>query len=367
MSKRGKRIVRIQTYQCENNHFFQEKTHSRWDDSLIEFVVFLYLECLSLNTTVSIMRAWYEDDLLSKRQVLTMIEAVADTIPTLDELDYLLYPKRSGYLAFDGVWFTFKGEQIVLLMAFDPETFDVVGAVWGEDETEKTYEEVMTQAVNKIGAVNIKGVYADGDNGFLAAWKKLLPTVPFQLCVFHKELRMGQFVPIKSIRRSRKMTPQTKHEIKVFQLLFRDVIYAETKNDSVTALERLKRYVDSHEHEQSERFLKAYRSLVRNFKYTLTHFDHSHMKRDNNLLECFNGCLKPRLRLMKGFKKKENLDRYLKLFLTAFRFHPLLESTVAERYGRSPLEVAGVSLPTYYNFLSFLRTEFHLSYQSKIS
>jgi len=84
------------------------------------------------------MRAWYEDDLLSKRQVLTMIEAVSDTIPSLDGLDYLLYPKRSGYLAFDGVWFTFKGEQIVLLIAFDPETFDVVGAVWAEDETEKT-------------------------------------------------------------------------------------------------------------------------------------------------------------------------------------------------------------------------------------
>jgi transposase-like protein len=216
-------------------------------------------------------------------------------------------------------------------------------------------------------AVNVKGAYADGDRGFLKALQRLLPTVPFQACVFHKELRMGQYVPVKSVRTSKQMSPQTKHDIKVFQLLFREAIYAETKDASVTALERLKRYVDSNEHKQPERFLKAYRSLAYNFKYTLTHFDHPHMKRDNNLLECFNGILKPRLNLMKSFKKKENLDRYLKLFLTEFRFHPLKESRFKERNGNSPLQLAGAILSPYYNFLRFLRSQLHLSYQLKKS
>ncbi|OGM33446.1 hypothetical protein A3D00_00830 [Candidatus Woesebacteria bacterium RIFCSPHIGHO2_02_FULL_38_9] len=54
-----------------------------------------------------------------------------------------------------------------------------------------------------------------------------------------------------------------------------------------------------------EKFLKAVNQLKRNFKYTLTHFDYPGMQRDNNLIECFNGCIKPRLNLMKGFKKKE--------------------------------------------------------------
>lgn len=367
MTINGKRKKQIQTFKCENGHFFRVNDVPKWDDDFIERVVFIYLQCLSLNTTITLIREFYQTDVLTKGLILDFIEKVADKLPTIDEIDYLYHPRRSGYLAFDGVWFQFGKDQIVLLVAFDPETFDIVAASWADDETEKTYEQVMTQAVNKIGAVNVKGVYADGDRGFLKALKHLLPTVPFQLCVFHKELRMGQVVPIKSVSRSRQMTPQTKHDIKVFQLLFREVIYAKTKDDSVKALDRLKQYVESNKHEQPERFLKAYRSLLTNFKYTLTHFDYSHMRRDNNLLECFNGCIKPRLKLMKGFKIQENLDRYLKLFLIEFRFHTLKESSFKDRNGKSPLEVAGVNLPKFYNFLSFLREELHLLYQPKIS
>jgi hypothetical protein len=365
MFKKGKRTVKVQRFQCANGHVFRGAQGNDWDDSFIERVVFIYLQCLSLNTTITIIREYYEEDILTKGLVLEFIESVADAIPGIDETDYLYYPKRSGYLAFDGVWFQFHREQIVLLVCFDPETFDIVSARWEDDETEAGYERLITEAVNKIKATSVKGVYADGDRGFLKALKQLLPTIPFQVCVFHKELRMGQVIPVKSVHVSKQITSQTKHDIKVFQLLFREVIYAKTKDESVTALERLKRYVDSTEHKQPERFLKAYRSLAYNFKYTLTHFDHPHMKRDNNLLECFNGCIKPRLRLMKGFKKKENLDRYLKLFLLEFRFHPLKESRFKERNGNSPLQITGVLLPKFYNFLSFLRTTLHLSYQPK--
>jgi len=114
---------------------------------------------------------------------------------------------------------------------------------------------------------------------------------------------------------------------------------------------------------QDERFLKAYRSLAYNFKYTLTHFDYPHMRRDNNLLECFNGILKPRLDLMRGFKKEENLDRYLKLFLLEYRFHSLKESRFVQRRGNSPLQVAGVVLSPYYNFMTYLRSHLTPSYK----
>lgn len=367
MTKKGTYTQRVQTYRCERGHRFTQTKRQLWDDSFIEHVVYVYLLSLSLNTTINIVREEYESDILTKGTILDFIESVSDALPSLDEIDYLYYPKRSGYLAFDGVWFHLGREEIVLLVCFDPETFDIVGALWNDRESEEGYERLITQAVNKIGAVNVKGVYADGDRGFCKALKRLLPTVPFQLCVFHKELRMGQVVPVKSVRRSKQMTPQTKHDIKVFQLLFRNVIYASDKDESVGALERLKQYVESSKHQQPERFLTAYRSLIHNFKYTLTHFDHPHMKRDNNLLECFNGCLKPRLQLMKGFKRRENLDRYLKLFLLEFRFHPLKESTFKERNGNSPLEIAHASLPKFYNFLTFLREELHLSYQPKKS
>ena len=148
-------------------------------------------------------------------------------------------------------------------------------------------------------------------------------------------------------------------------LLFGEVIYAETKDKSIEALQRLKRYVGSDAHGYEDRFLKTYRSLVHNFKYTLTHFDHQEMKRDNNLLECFNGIIKPRLDLMKGFKIQENLDRYLKLFLLEYRFHALKESRFKNRRGKSPLQVAGVILVPYHNFLTYLRFHLHFNYRLK--
>ena len=363
MKKSGRYIQKVQTYRCDNGHRFTKSEREIWDDSFIETVVFVYLRCLSLNTTIDIIRMFYEIEILTKSLILDFIEAVADALPTLDDIDGLFHPVRSGYIAVDGVWFSFGAEEIVLLVAFDPVTFDIVSARWEKDETEAGYELLLTDVTNKLKATNIKGIYADGDRGFLRALKHLLPTVPLQMCVFHKELRMGQIVPIKSVKISKQLSPFQKHDIKVFQLLFREVIYAKTKDKSIEALSRLKRYVGSGTHSYEERFLKAYRSLIHNFKYTLTHFDYPHMRRDNNLLECFNGILKPMLDLMRGFKKEENLDRYLKLFLLEYRFHSLKESRFVQRRGNSPLQVAGVVLSPYYNFMTYLRSHLTLSYK----
>lgn len=122
---------------------------------------------------------------------MTFIEAVADSLPTIDDIDRLFHPVRNGYLALDGVRFHYRDEQIVLLVAFDTETFDIISARSAEDETQKAYELLITDCVNKIGILHIKGVYGDGDNDLLEAKKHLLPHTPFQTCVFHKELRTG--------------------------------------------------------------------------------------------------------------------------------------------------------------------------------
>ncbi len=363
VTKSGKKSYRVQKYRCTNMHVFRKNVPFSFSDSFIEYVVYVYLRCLSLNTTVDIVRATYEKELLTKQLVLDFLVLVADALPTLDEIDDLFTPRRSGFIALDGVWFSFNKEEIVLLVCFDPVTFDVIAARFESDETEEGYTRLLTSAINKLGATEIKGAYGDGDRGLIASLKKLIPFVPFQLCVVHKEMRMGQFVPVKSLHTSKQFTDQQKHEIKTFQFLFREVIYAKTKDDSVAALKRLGEYVKQN---PKERFLKAYRSLNRNFAYTLTHFNNPHMHRDNNLLECFNGILKPRLNLMKSFKKEENLDRYLKLFLLEFRFRPLKESRFKQRRGMTPLEGGDVYLPKYYNFLTFIRERFKLTFQPKI-
>lgn len=361
MSKSGKRIRRFQTRRCLNGHFFKTDDHSSgWTDSFIEYVVYVYLRCLSLNTTVDIIRATYEDEVLTKSQVLEFIQSVGDAVPTLDDIDRLFSPQRSGFLAFDGVWFDYGQDQIVLLVCFDTKTFDVVSALWSREETGAGYERLIRLVLQKIPKNRLKGLYGDGDNGLIMALKRYFPYTPFQLCVVHKNLRMEQTVPVKLAVKSHHIPDNIKQEILEFSKLFHCALYADTKEAALEGLTKLLHFTSQH---PQEKFLKAVNQLKRNFQYTLTHFDYPGMQRDNNLIECFNGCLKPRLKLMRGFKKQDNLDRYLKLFLLEFRFHLLKESRFRDRRFMSPLQLGGVMLPKYYNFLTFLRHQLKLSYQ----
>jgi uncharacterized Fe-S cluster-containing radical SAM superfamily protein len=361
MTKDGEKILKYQAYRCLNNHFFSHNTSpTRFTNSFIEYVVIVYLRSLSINTTIDLVRIYFEKDILTKETVLSFIEVVADHLPTLDDIDHLYHPKRSGYVALDGVWFKYRGKNFVLLVAFDPETLDPIAVKLETDETQAGYERLITEVTNKLRAVNIKGTYGDGDKGLIKALNRLLPPVPFQTCIVHKEMKMGQIVPVKSVRVSRKLTPYQKHDIKVFQLLFRDVIRAKTKDNSAENLERLKQYAES---SKDERFQRAYRSLAYNFKYTLTHFDHPEMEKDNNILEGFNSILKRKLKLLKGFKRPGNIEKYIKLILLDYRFHQLIESENKGRNGKTPLELAGVSLPKYFNFIKFLRQQLNLNFE----
>jgi hypothetical protein len=360
--KSGGSTQKVQTYKCENGHVFKVKTGGKFSNSFIEHVVYVYLRCLSLNVAVDIVRETYEDDVVSKSQILEFVEHVADVLPTLDDIDRIYTPHRSGYLAFDGVWFSYGSGQVVLLVCFDPVSFDVISAIWNDDENQEGYNRLIGQVLNKLPKDRIKAIYGDGDNGLMLSLKHYLPRVPFQLCSVHKYLKMTQVVPVARAGRSRQMSDQAKAEIKEFAGLFRGTLVAMSKEEAVKALGGLLLWVQEH---QSERFIKAANRLKHNFHLTLTHFDYPGMMRDNNLIECFNGCLKPRLTLMKGFKKEDNLDRYLKLFLLDFRFHNLKESRFAARRDRSPIELGGVPLPKYFNFLSLLRDQLHLDYQLK--
>ena len=361
-TKSGKKIYHVQKYRCSNMHVFRKNAPFSFADSFIEYVVYVYLRCLSYNTTVDIIQATYEKDILSKVQVLRFLETVADALPTIDDIDELFIPKRSGFLTMDGVWFSYGDEERVLLVAFDPVSFDIVSAQWEEKENYEGYKSLLQKVLLKVPKEKIIGIYGDGDLGLLQALKEYLPAVPFQLCVVHKEMRMGMLVPVKSVNVARRMDSKKKEEIKKFQQLYRNCIYANSKEEAKKNLAILKGIVADSPYDM---FKKAYRSLAYNFDLTLTHFDYPHMERDNNLLECFNGILKPRLNLMRGFKKEDNLDRYLKLFLLEFRFRPLKESRFTERRNQSPLQLGDVYLPKYYNFLTFLREHFKLTFQPK--
>ena len=177
---------------------------------------------------------------------MNFIEAVGKALPTLDDIDRLYDPKRSGYLAFDGVWFPFGKEHVVLLVAFDPETFDVIDAVWKKDEDYEGYAALIRNVMSKFKNQKIKGVYGDGDNSLILSLKRYLPVTPFQLCIVHKSLRMQQTVPLKNAIKNRYISKETKEELFTFAKLFKDTLYAQTKEESLKNLTHLLGWTKNH-------------------------------------------------------------------------------------------------------------------------
>lgn len=360
MYKCGLKSKTYQKYQCGNHHIFKTENNSNlFDDSFIEYAVIIYLRSLSLNTTISILRIYYEQDILIKATLLRFIEIVADRLPSLDDIDNLFHPKRSGYLAFDGVWYKYRNINFVLLVCFDPVTFDIVSYRISDRESFQNYDLLIKSLLAKIKGDEILGLYGDGDRGLIKALKLHFKNVPIQVCVIHKEFRLGQLLPFKRVYSGKTLSKEFRLKVILFKETVEKILYAESKKRAEENFERLKKLM---ENEQDEKFRKAYGSLKYNFKYTLTHFDHPDMERDNNIIEGFNSIISRKLRLLKGFKKPANIDRYIKLVLLDYRFHELIESRVKQRRQFTPLNLAGVDLPPYYNFIKYLRETFNLTF-----
>ena len=181
----------------------------------------------------------------------------------------------------------------------------------------------------------------------LKVLKETYPGIPIQLCVFHKYARAGQVVPF--VRPKNELDREIKRRVEA-------VLFAKTKKEAQTELASLDAY--AREHGEYEKLKKIVGVLKRNFELLLTHFDNPEMSPYNNTLEGFNYLVKRKTRLMKGFKKEDNIERWLKLILLDWRFHTLSSSEFPDRRGKSPLELAGCDLPKIRNWMTFLRKEY---------
>ncbi|MCK5510265.1 hypothetical protein KAI65_01820 [Candidatus Parcubacteria bacterium] len=144
-----------------------------------------------------------------------------------------------------------------------------------------------------------------------------------------------------------------KNEIdKEIKRLTERVLFAATKQEAISSLDELQRYAQEHQgHKKLQELIGV---LKRNFDLLLTHFDNPGMSPYNNVLEGFNYIVKRRTRLMKGFKKPININKWLKLILTDWRFHYLKESQFEDRKNKSPLELASCKLPKIHNWIKYI-------------
>lgn len=317
-----------------------------FDREVISQAIFMYLRSLSLNSVSDIFRSWFDIDVFSKDTLVSHIEEYVDQIPNQFEITNWLKPIRSGFYALDGTWLKYRGMDIVLLILFDVKTLDIVNWKISRKKTRDAYSKLLSDAYEEI-TNNIKGFHCDGDPGLLLALKELFPKTPVQLCVFHKYSRAGQLIPFVRIK------DETDREIK---RLTEKVLFAPTKQEAISSLAELQRYAQ--EHQKHKKLKELIGVLKRNFDLLLTHFDNPEMSPYNNVLEGFNYIVKRRTRLMKGFKKPININKWLKLILTDWRFHYLRESQFKDRKNKSPLELAGCKLPKIHNWVKYLYGNF---------
>lgn len=313
---------------------------------IIENATFMYLRSVSFNGVIAIIRCWFDRKVFSKDILIDHIEHLANQLPSYRLITGWLKPIRSGYYALDGTWVKYRGRDIVLLILFDVRTLDVIHWKVAREENYASYRKLLLEAEAEIKPV-IKGFFCDGDPGLLKALKELHPGKPTQLCVFHKYSRAGQLVPFVRIRN------EIDREIK---RLTEKVLFAPTKAEAITSLAELERYAREHHGHQKLRELIGV--LKRNFELLLTHFDNPEMSPYNNVLEGFNYIVKRKTNLMKGFKKPININRWIKLIMLDWRFHPLTESEFKTRKNKMPLELAGCKLPEIHNWLRFIRENF---------
>lgn len=317
-----------------------------FDIKVIEQATFMYLHSLSFNSVSEIFRSWFEKDVLPKKILLHHIEQLSEKLPSNLEVTNWLKPIRSGYYALDGTWMKYRGKDFVLLILFDVETLDIVNYKIALKETQQAYTKLLKEVYNEINA-NPKGFFCDGDPGLLKALKILFPKVPVQLCVFHKYARAGQVISFKYIKND------TDKEIKK---KVESILFATTKQEAIDNLKELERYAG--EHQKYTKLKKLIGILKHNFELLLTHFDNPEMSPYNNTLEGFNYIVKRKTKLMKGFKKPVNIERWIKLIMIDWRFHRLTESTFKVRKNKSPLELAGCKLPRIYNWMSYIRKNY---------
>ena len=313
---------------------------------VVEYMAFMYLRALSFEQIRAILGAWFEEDVIAKDKLIHHIEAVADTMPDQCALTKWLKPKRSGYYALDGTWIKYRGTDLVLLILFDVQTLDVVSYSVAQDEDEQAYRELVKPVMDELR--DAKGFFCDGDTGLLAMLHALFFGVPVQLCVFHKYSRAGQIIPFVRVKND--VDRKTKH-------LTEKVLFAETKEATYAALAELRQHVEKNRTNAALR--KLLQSIEHNFDLIVTHFDNPEMSPYNNVLEGFNHVLKRRIKLMKGFKKAENIDRWIKLLMLDWRFHELTSSSFNERNKRSPLHLADCNLPRkIHNWITWTREHY---------
>ena len=185
----------------------------------------------------------------------------------------------------------------------------------------------------------------DGKRGLHQALEEIFPHIPRQLCITHKARRICQIIP--RVRGD-----------KIDKMIFKIGINCITAKDEETFYKQknilIKLFQSSWYDKQpksiQEKLKKVIGAIRFQQKYLNTRFKLPELIKDDittNPLECVNGIIKERIRLLRGFKNPEHSELIIKLIILYYRFHKFTGSKFRHRNGKRPIELNKITNQNY--------------------
>jgi transposase-like protein len=246
-------------------------------------------------------------------------------------------PSWGGILGIDGKVIRVRGDKACLLIGVDHPSQDIVHALVLPKEDGVGFDRLVREAVVAAG-YPLQGLVSDLGGGFLEAWRDGFARVPFQACRIHYDRHLDQYVP--KLKRSAKAALHAE-----FKARLRAVVYADTYEHACRlwyplSAERARFAGIGGRHD-------ALAALESKFGLYTAHHRYPQLPADNNVAENVIKQLGKKLRLMEGFASLGSAERFCRLLIACYRFKRFTDSRRNGGNDRSPLEHAGVSLPTH--------------------
>jgi transposase-like protein len=268
--------------------------------------------------------------------ILSCVNEFGERCFTPLEVQEKLNPKWSGNLGIDGKPIKVKGEELTVLLAVDQPTQDLVHIDLVDRENEEDCSRFLLTVRDEMN-YPIRTIVSDLGKGkvLIDLIGELFPDIPHQACVVHFSRYVDMTLP-----KSKKSPYSTQNQF--LRQTIKEILFSESYNDAEELFTRLFR-MQQHFHTSYQR--RILKSLKRHFKLLTTHFFHPELPRDNNITENIVKKLNRKLKLIDGFKNKQNAYNFLKLWAAYYRFEPFTASNYDYRNGKSPLNLAQVQTP----------------------
>lgn len=267
--------------------------------------------------------------------------AGAAAMTPLEMSQRLAPPQWSGWIGIDGKRLRIANRDTASLMiAVDQATTDVVHTRVVSHESGDVFAEMLTDLVS-VG-YPLRGVVCDFGSGapyisFLQARNDYFGALAFQACRIHFARRCDDVLSGNAINRRLKSH-------------IRNILFAPNYTAACDAYYQLT-------HHDTDYTSRAARSMLKHlrqrFGLYLTHHRHPGLPADANITENVIRSLNRRIHSMEHFATTETADHYIRLLAANYRWKRFTDST-SNRNGHSPLELAGVTLPTQH-WLTYIK------------